>query len=195
MKLPEYYQRAKSMPGDPEGSSAYGTGSNNFEAFVLVFPIPLSEVMPIGNDEAIIKGIHNSVAENQALIEVKSGQTKGGKIYAYSIVKTKMEPSGMQYFLLLDMADPKTRTAEQFRGFFSETGMTGVRDTTVYSQLVNEGYLKPGDTSAWMRDQYDETLTGRFLMNLSEVEGFDEYFPEHPLSVARKTVGELVENN
>lgn len=45
----------------------------------------------------------------------------------------------------------------------------------------NEHILK-----GWMRDPYDESIHLPLMMNLSELEEFDEMFPEHPLSRLRK---------
>ncbi len=194
MILPEYFQQVKSMPDDPEGSMAYMTGNEEFQAFALVYPIPTDSAMPYNDDASIIYGIHNTVSEEQALIEVNSGETKSGKPYVYSIVKTQMKPHGMQYTLILHIKDSDA-VSSCLRSFFSESGMTGQRDTMVYAALSQNGTVKMGDTSTWMRDPYNSNLKDRFLMNLSEREEFDQYFPNHPLTVARLTVKEIVENN
>lgn len=195
MKIPSTYQKVQSMPDDPLGSTAYMTATSNSEVFALVYPIPFSESMPFSNDASIIKNIRASVSENQALIEVNSGRTKSGNPYVYSIVKTSMEPHGVQYTLIFQIMNRVSGNVENLRGFFSETGMTGVRDAQVYAALVQQGYQKSGDTDAWMKDQYDSSLNGQFLMNLSEYENFDEFFPEHPLSVARNTIKQIIEND
>lgn len=194
MNLPSYFQQIKSMPDDPEGSSAFMTGADTFEAFAIQHPIPIEHAMPTNDDWTIINGIHNTVTESQALIEVKSGKTKCGNQYVYSIVKTKMEPHGVQYTLVLHLLHDNKGTAEQFKAFFSEAGTTGVRDTVIHSALVNEGIIESEDPR-WMRDPYDENIKDRFLMNLSELEQFDQNFPTHPLSVARRTIHGIVENN
>lgn len=195
MKIPSNYQNVKSMPDDPPKSSAYGTATSNCEVFALMYPILFSEAMPFSNEASIIRNIRASLAENQALIEVKSGRTKSGDPYVYSIVKTLMEPHGVQYTVILQIMNHVSGDVENLRAFFSEIGMTGVRDAQVYSALVKQGYLKNGDNETWMKDQYDSSLKGRLLMNLSEYENFDEFFPEHPLSVARSTIKYIVENN
>lgn len=194
MKLPEYFQQVKSMPDDPEGSTAYMTGNDEFQAFALAYPIATENAMPYVDNASIIQGIHNTVSDKQALIEVNSGKTKSGKQYVYSIVKTQMDPHGMQYTLILHLKDSEAKSS-CLRSFFSESGMTGQRDSMVYAALAENGTIKMGDTSTWMRDPYNHNLKDCFLMNLSELEEFDQYFPSHPLSVARLTVREIVENN
>jgi len=47
----------------------------------------------------------------------------------------------------------------------------------------------------WVADPYDPTYMQGALMNLSEKEEYDEAFPNHPLSQARKIVKFLIENN
>lgn len=195
MKIPSNYQNVKSMPDDPPRSTAYMTATSNSEVFALVYPISFSEAMPFSNDASIIRNIRASVADNQALIEVNSGKTKSGNPYVYSIVKTLMEPQGVQYTLILQIMNRVSGDVENLRAFFSESGMTGVRDAQVYAALVQQGYLKSGDTESWMKDQYEPSLKRNVLMNLSEYENFDEFFPEHPLSVARNTIQQIIENN
>ena len=68
MNLPSYFQQIKSMPDDPEGSSAFMTGADTFEAFAIQHPIPIEHAMPTNDDWTIINGIHNTVTESQALI-------------------------------------------------------------------------------------------------------------------------------
>lgn len=182
------------MPDDPAGSSAYMTGTNNCECFALAFEIPLEQAMPFSNNASIIEGIHDSISDTQALIEVNSGKTKNGFNYVYSIVKTQIKPHGIQYTLIFQLRNFKG-TVSNLKAFFSETGMTGVRDTQIHSLLIQQGIITLGDNNGWMRDPYDTSLQNRFLMNLSELEQFDQYFPNHPLSVARHTIKEIIENN
>lgn len=47
----------------------------------------------------------------------------------------------------------------------------------------------------FFRDPYDENYKEGFLMNVSEDESMDEQFPDHPLSMLRKYVKWVIENN
>lgn len=77
--------------------------------------------------------------------------------------------------------------------FFDEDMITGVRDTQVYSYMMNEGIIKGPDE--WCRDPYDADYKKGILMNRSEEEQFDKDFPWHPLTEARNFVKFVVENN
>jgi hypothetical protein len=71
------------------------------------------------------------------------------------------------------------------RGFFDESGTTGVRDSTVYSMLAQAGN---GALDGWTCDPYDPNFGKGLLANKSELPEFDALFPEHPLTEARRLV-------
>lgn len=75
------------MPKEPEVSSAFMNGDDTFEAFAIQHPISIGLAMPTNDDWTIINGIHDTITESQALVEVKSGKTQCGNQYAYSIVQ------------------------------------------------------------------------------------------------------------
>ena len=65
----------------------------------------------------------------------------------------------------------------------------GLRETKVQERLRQSGELKKdakGNWIDWERDPYDEEERFGFLMNHSELEAYDRYFPDHPLSVCRE---------
>lgn len=71
-----------------------------------------------------------------------------------------------------------------------ERGMTGLRDTVVFSKLTSEGDSvkideDTGTVKAWTSDPYFPDFKGPCLRNLSEDEAYDADFPEHPLSKVR----------
>ena len=47
----------------------------------------------------------------------------------------------------------------------------------------------------FFEDPYDSEYREGFLMNFSERDIFDKKFPDHPLSIARKYVKWVLENN
>lgn len=65
------------------------------------------------------------------------------------------------------------------KAFFQEYGTTRIRDNEIFSAMLSQGILTMEEKGKWWRDPYDETLKRLFLMNLSELEQFDEYFPDH----------------
>lgn len=78
-------------------------------------------------------------------------------------------------------------------GDYMEEGTTGIRDSTVYAYHCSRGIIE--NMKAWMKDPYDENYEKGLRMNISEKREFDEMFPTHPLSVLRKYVVWLIENN
>jgi hypothetical protein len=187
LEINDAWQRLQSTPEDPPESQAYGTATENCQCFLLVFPLDVRQTMPFDNPREVIDGIHNALADDQALIEVKSGNV-GENRRIYSIIKTRQQPAGVQYALALDIA---TRNgAIRVQGFFDESGVTGTRDTVIYEMKRRDGTVGD-DFAGWAADPYDSDIQKPYLMNLSEREEFDAMFPQHPLSVARQFVREL----
>lgn len=156
---------------------------------VSIFPITQSEAMDFNGREDLIHGIHNSLARNQALIEVNAGQLDSGKPFIYSLIKTKQE-NGVQYFLLMHIKERGSVTA--VKAFFDEMGTTGERDAIIYE--VYRRKFPDFSTEDWCCDPYVENFKADYLMNLSEQEQFDEYFPYHPLSQCRQLIRFIKEN-
>ena len=94
MNLSQFYndgwQKLNRLPEDPEESVSLGKATPSAYCFVQIFPIPIEKAMPYDSPEEIIEGIHKALADNQALIEVKSGLTSNGQKIIHSIVKTHM---------------------------------------------------------------------------------------------------------
>ena len=189
MIVPNDYQKLKALPEDPEGCITYGKQTEGALCLVSVIPIKPSEAMDFSGRDDLIHGIHRTLAKNQALIEVDAGKLDSGKQFIYSVIKTKQE-NGIQYFLLMHIMERGYVTA--VRAFFDEMGTTGIRDVTIY-----EAYRRKWpdfSMNDWFHDPYVEDLLADFLMNLSEQEQFDEYFPQHPLSQCRQLIKFIKEN-
>ena len=186
LNLPSEYQILDKFPEDPMYSVNYGKDTSNCVSFMQSFPMSARRTMDYYNVQKIINGIHQSLGDNQALIEVKAGKTNHNRQYVYSIVKTKCEPSGVEYFMLMHVAYEDI--AINVNGHFVEAGMTGMRDTMVWELACRQGLVSISNNSKWMYDPYDKTMDRPYMMNLSEKEEYDEMFPEHPLSQCRKFV-------
>ena len=192
VKMPTDYQLVKNMPEDPNCCLNYVKQTSNSTNFVQLFPIARQSAMGFCDEPALIDNIHKSLSENQALIEVGSGKKGGNYHYIYSIIKNKKEPSGVQYFMLLDVLYGEA--VLRVKAFFDEHGMTGGRDTTVFEIMLREGIVsfKGGEVCGWTRDPYDLDYSRKYLMNLSEEKRFDQFFPEHPLSQCRALLQHIV---
>ncbi len=190
--IPDNLEPLEGDAGDPPGTVCYGLQNSNTQNFMLIFPIAMDKAMPIDAPRIIIDCIHDGMGENQGLIKVGEGYTRKGKKYVYSIVKSGMEPSGVQYILILQIHYP--HSVLNIQSYYNEIGITGMRDAKIYEKAKREGKLT-GDFGGWAEDPYDPADVRGLRMNLSESEEYDEMFPEHPLSVLRSFVDEVLRNN
>ena len=155
--------------------------------------------MPFDDPQSVIDEQHNTMGENEGLIEVANGTTAAGKPYIYEIVKRSIMDGdglsqGVEYTMNINVRMEKS--IQFINGSFTEEGMTSVRDNMVLAMYSKEKNLSLGEAmNEWFRDPYDPEFKKGFLMNLSEKPEFDEQFPDHPLSEARTLVKYIVENN
>ena len=193
LDLPKEFQPVRNRPTDPVNCESFMMQNSNTAALLQIYPIEVGGTMPFQNPQSVIDGIHRTVKDNQALIEVENG-IFDSSAFIYSIVKTLHEQkfTGVQYFMLMHVLIDGQAFAVQ--GFFDEIGITGARDNTVWPLLVNLKEIDPKKNDGWCRDPYDKTIKRTYLMNISEEKRFDKLFPEHPLSVCRKFI-EHVKNN
>lgn len=183
VEVPEYYQQVETMPDDPPGTVALATQTSMGTAIVLLYPVPAGQAMPYDDARDIVDGIHRALADNQGLVQVDGGATTQGRNYVYTIVKSQLDLSGLQYCLTADF--DAGAVALHVQGFFDEGPVTGIRASRMYSALVGKGVVEP-DMSNWARDPYDASRSEGFLANLGEDAQYDPLFPEHPLSLARE---------
>ena len=190
INLPDTFIKLKSMEDDPPFSAAYGYENEASQVFAMLFPIQWQNAMSYDCKQAVIDGIHQALGDDQGLIEVNAGTTESGRRFIYSIVKTVQEAAGVQYCLTMHI--DCQQLAISIQGFFSECGMTGVRDACVYESYTRENSVK---NRAWNEDPYNPGYRRGILMNLSEGKEYDPLFPQHPLSEARGFVEYIVRNN
>ena len=180
--IPAYYQQVDSTPEDPEGSIPFMVKTDQAICFLLIYPIALSETVPREQTD-LIQGISQFLTKKQALILAEADDDK-----AYSIVKTAMEPSGMEYTLTYQKFYKDF--AINITGFFEEDGTTGFRDTMVYELCRRDGSVgsEKDPFAGWKLDPYGCADKDDLMMNLSEQEQYDEHFPAHPLSMCRELI-------
>lgn len=185
LKLPNFYQKLESTPDDPPRSEIYGVRGETFQSIVRMFPLPKEYAMPLNTSE-IIKGIHANLGDNQGIIEIEKGKTKNGYDFVYSIIKTKLEPSGLEYFLRMHIFSKEVIELDIFS---DEIGTTGMRENMVFAMLK----LKNFDD--WSCDPYDKEYKKGLLMNKSEDRKYDDMTRGHPLTELRKTLEFICNNN
>jgi hypothetical protein len=110
-----------------------------------------------------------------------------------TIFKAPQEPTGRTYLgsLTLPFAD----FSFVLKVECPELGMSGQRDTIVMFQHLSKSDVGPnsegGAQFSWVQDPYDPTHVSAMTMNHSERAEYDELFPDHPLSRARRTLAHL----
>ena len=192
LTMPEGYHKLNNMPDDPKGAVSYGMKTSLCASFIQAFPIGINRAMDFKDTQQTIDGIHKTLSDTQAIIEVKVGKTHKEYPYAYSIIKNQMKPSGVNYFMLFQVG--YGHAVLNIKASFEEIGTTGIRDTMIFELAIRQGVIPMTDTSNWWYDPYDKNSKHPYLMNLSEQEKFDEHFPEHPLSQCRKFVKYIIVN-
>lgn len=188
IKRPVEFLLIHSLSDDPQGTLSYIKSNQTARCFFKVYPINDKDLMPISAPQQLINSIHDNIADNQGIIEVGNGITQSGKHYIYSIIKELLKPNGAKYILKMHLCD--CRKGYCIEGEFEEIGVTGMRDTTIYSKLINE--IGAND---WTMDPYDSNFTKGKKMNLSEQRKYDDLFPKHPLSEQRKFIDYIIDNN
>ena len=195
IQIDDYWQSVQPKPDDPKDLSIIGI--NTPEAYSLIFiqPISENELIPIGNKQLLIDGIRGYLNENQGFIEVNTSIEKNP--YSYSIIKTLLEEHGIQYGINIH-----TKIKNKWfkiQGFFEENGTTGTREAQIYEYCRRAEVIKIEEINGkinvigWTEDPYDKNFTKGQLMNISERENVDQYFPNHPLSEARKLIKKIIE--
>lgn len=163
------------------------------DLIINFFNLPPDITAKDSSEKSIQENYRNVAAESGgAILEVKNVML--GKLEAIkTIFKFPMQPSGMAY--LGSYTIPFADCSYVIKVQCPEIGTTGIRDTTIFDLMMRKGVVKMTDDGAegWMRDPYDETVSLPFMMNLSEVEEFDEAFPTHPLSRLRNHM-KMIEN-
>ncbi len=186
--LPDDYEPdEQGMEGVPDRALTFVCERDAYTAAVAAWMDDAENALPYDDPEAVIEKLHEVLPEHQGLIEVENGETPEGRSYLYFIVKYQLDAevpapgNGYQLCMHIDFG-------EKFlflQTFFEEAGMSGMRDTYVFAELAGERKMT-SDFEGWSFDPYDWKREKGYLMNCSELEEYDDRFPEHPLSVARR---------
>ena len=125
------------------------------------------------------------------LIEVRSFGCGIGQADCF-VYKQLQLPAYIYIGMLIIRAQAKILTWTVLAG---ERGVTGMREAAVTASLLNEGKLTfTSYRDSWAKDPYEPTYRGvdqsvrRFM---SDDEGYDQQFPQHPLSKVRRVIAEL----
>ena len=164
----------------------------------VVSHISEADAMTFGDKDALIKSIHDSLGDNQGLIEVESGTNPRGFEYIYSIIKTYHEEDlNVNYCLRMNIR--KDSEIIEVLGSFFESGFTGHRSALGWNLGMSAGLEMEDDSpmhiKGWWQDPYDPEYKKGCLMIMCERKGLDGLFPGDPLTQARELVFALTEDS
>ncbi len=192
VNVPANYDFIEPAPYDAPGSASFGKKTDGAICHVTLAPVGRDAALPFGDAQAVIDDIHENLDDDQGLIEVDTGTTTAGHAYIYSIVRTNMGPGNEHYGLKLHIDTGTDAGVIGAVGAFDTLGVSSYRDSYVFSKLDrNNARIMEG----WFMDPYDPSFIRGNPMNHSELPEYDDDFPDHPLTLVRRFVRELVENN
>lgn len=191
--IPKEFLKAEPLPDDSPGSIVFEKDTQDAINILMFFFINKADAMPFDDRAGLIDSLHHCLGENQGIIAVRTGKTNTGIPLVYTVVKNLKQPSGVQYILTLQMDFDSM--ALNVQGYFDEEGITGARDAVIFEYAIREGIISHQDRSKWLADPYSPDFRSGALMDLSEQEDFDDFFPSHPLSELRRFVKTFIAEN
>ncbi|KFI52536.1 hypothetical protein [Bifidobacterium callitrichos] len=183
--IPDMFMPVDSPVDGPLRLSTYSAQTGQGVAVLEARPIDASEAMPFGNGRQVVDDVNAGLSDVQGLVEVGLGATHAGHDAIWSIVKTAAPDRPLGYRLVMDVRFDGTIL--ELTVAAEEAGMTGVREKYVRDHAKRH-HLIDKDGNGWAADPYDPTVTRGALRNLSEDVAWDARFPDHPLSMIRRTV-------
>jgi len=132
----------------------------------------------------------NSVQQGGGLIMCEEIITKNA-INAYeSIIKVpRQETTGMDYVYFLNMSNFDEQKLYQIRIKIFEMNPTGMRDNISMHPICEVAKTDLSELMGlYRKDPYQKNFNAGNVMNISEREEFDNFFPFHPLSIIRKEI-------
>ena len=159
---------------------------------LFFFPIRPDIDASLDSIEAL-RDFYRRSAESGGLgvLEIERIEVDGCKAVR-TIFKAKQQPAGRTY--IGSITFPFSRFSFVLKIQCIEREPTGMRDSMVSMQLLKSGdvTIDPnGGMKGWLSDPYDLSLTGSMTRNRAEGPEHDVFFPDHPLSRARKLLGQV----
>lgn len=185
-------------------SSALSMKGEGYFTLMSMYASPQNDVMQFNQDERTISEIHKAGLDgNSGLLELQSLTTSHGINIVYRLVKRLISGNvgnNMSYILTIDIYGDN-RDIWRIQVMTASSNLLDVRNSAVRQQFMEDRGISPisGDqkqlniTTGWSYDPYDSNFTKGILMNLSERREYDDLFPNHPLSVARRILKEIIE--
>lgn len=154
------------------------------------------DLHPLLDDEGAVRAYYRDCLASQGIGIVECGLTR---VSGHRAVRTigKMIAPGKPALYIGTLAIPLSDRSFVLSLYAVERGMTGIRDTIIFSKLSLEGGTvrvdeDTGRMVGWASDPYFPDFDGPCLRNLSEDERYDADFPDHPLSIIRTELAALI---
>ena len=143
------------------------------------------------SDETALRQQCRSLAESQSAGLIEVGSDTGASGADFHLIYKRLEIPAYSFTGMLFLRDQQ----HVWTIVATELGTTGVREAVIMAELMNSGKLTIEEyRSSWARDPYDHDYDGvdrGLLRFLSDDECYDERFPEHPLSKARRVLAAI----
>jgi hypothetical protein len=138
----------------------------------------------------------NSVQQGGGLIMCEEIITKNDVNAYESIIKVpRQETTGMDYVYFLNMSNFNEQKLYQIRIKIFEMNPTGMRDNISMHPICEIAKTDLSELlGLYRKDPYQKDFNAGNVMNISEREEFDEFFPFHPLSIIRKEIRPNMKN-
>ena len=195
---PNYSKLNSELPDSfPQPNVSCGIRTAAGSGLVISWIVDPRSAMKYDDLPGLIDSLHRDLDDNFGIIEANNGYTaKSGYRYIYNILKMRFAHPDLpvpEVHYILNMNVNIKGTDYYINTDYREEGTTGMRDSAVFSALMNKGTITGPEE--WRKDPYDKNHTRGFLMNLSERPEYDKLFPDHPLSVLREYVRWVTTNN
>lgn len=117
-----------------------------------------------------------------ALVSADVARSRASRV-GRVVAKFPQTPSGMTYegWLLYKRGAAGYRITVRV----PEAGITGARDTSVFTSWMNDPPNEDDPMAGWMADPYDPSRADPLMRNDADDRKWDPEFPTHPLSVVR----------
>ena len=107
------------------------------------------------------------------------------------ILKFPQKPTGFAF--LASYTIPRKTFSVVLKVQCHEQGITGMRESVILDKAIGENLVDLDTKKGWFSDPYDPEFKAPILSNMADGEEYDDRFPKHPLSRARKTLKMLKE--
>jgi hypothetical protein len=177
--------------GDKNGVRGWQTQSGDGIG-IYFFPIPPDILADINSPESLSAFYGKMIAEAKNItgISIDSMDIDGCK-FVKMIIKVPQQPFGMSYIGSLTL--PFRNFSFVVKMQCAERGATGMREAFVVDELMGKGEIKidkSGKFEGWDKPSVS-SRSEVWKINRAEAVEYDERFPNHPLSILRRTFSRI----